>query len=305
MTAALTVLATGPLATVQDRGRPGRSDLGVGVSGAADRRAFALANRLVGNDPAAAGLEVTAGGLVVRAGERMVVAVTGAPGPVLVRRPSGRLRPAGLARPEVLSLGDELRLGAPDRGLRSYVTVRGGVDVPAVLGSRSTDVLAGLGPPPLRPGDVLPVGQDVVGPVPACDGVPVSAPDGGEVTLHAVPGPRADWFDADALRALFGRPWEVTPASNRVGMRLHGPELGRTPSRAGTELPSEGVARGAIQVPASGQPLVFLADHPVTGGYPVVAVLRDRDVDVAAQVRPGQRLRLRVEAPPNIPRLSS
>ncbi|MEJ2890591.1 5-oxoprolinase subunit C family protein [Actinomycetospora aeridis] len=289
----LRVLATGVLATVQDLGRPGRSDLGVGVSGAADRRSLALANRLVGNGSDAAGLEVTAGGLVVRAEGRLVVAVTGATGPVLVRRPSGRLRPAGLARPEVLALGDELRVGAPDRGLRSYVAVRGGVDAPSVLGSRSTDLLAGLGPPPLRPGDVLPVGDETAGPVPASDSVPVSAPDDGEVTVQAVPGPRADWFCDDALRVLFGRPWEVTPDSNRVGMRLRGPVLDRAPSHVDVELPSEGVARGAIQVPASGQPLVFLADHPVTGGYPVVAVLRDREVDVAAQLRPGQRLRLR------------
>lgn len=298
MSGGFTVLTTGALATVQDRGRPGHSDLGVGVSGAADRPALALANRLVGNGPDAAGVEVTAGGLVCRAEERLVVAVTGATGPVLVRRPSGSLRPAGLARPEILAVGDELRVGVPDRGLRSYVAVRGGVDVPPVLGSRSTDLLTGLGPAPLRPGDVLPVGGDVAGPALASDGAPVSAPDDGEVTLYAVPGPRADWFCDEALRAVFGRPWEVTSASNRVGMRLRGPELVRAGHRVDAELPSEGVARGAIQVPASGQPLVFLADHPVTGGYPVVAVLRDRDVDVAAQLRPGQRLRLRAQPAP-------
>ena len=293
MSGGLAVVAPGALATVQDLGRPGRSDLGVGVSGAADRRALVLANRLVGNRPDAAGVEVTAGGLVLRAEGRALVAVTGATGPLTVRAGSGRRRPAGLGRAEVLAAGEELHLAPPDRGLRSYVAVRGGVDVPAVLGSRSTDLLAGLGPPPLRAGDVLAVGTVAAGPVPASDGVPVSAPDPGEVTLHAVPGPRADWFADEALRALFGRPWEVTSDSNRVGMRLRGPVLARAVARARDELPSEGVARGAIQVPSSGQPLVFLADHPVTGGYPVVAVLRDRDVDVAAQLRPGQHLRLR------------
>ena len=297
MSGGFTVLLTGALATVQDRGRPGHSDLGVGVSGAADRPALALANRLVGNGAGAAGIEVTAGGLVCRAEERLVVAVTGATGPVLVRRPSGSLRPAGLARPEVLAVGDELRVGVPDRGLRSYVAVRGGVDVAPVLGSRSTDLLAGLGPAPLAPATSSPWGA--TSPDPCCVGRRARpAPDDGEVTLYAVPGPRADWFGDDALRAVFGRPWEVTSASNRVGMRLQGPELVRASDRVGAELPSEGVARGAIQVPASGQPLVFLADHPVTGGYPVVAVLRDRDVDVAAQLRPGQRIRLRAQPAP-------
>ncbi|SDX83298.1 biotin-dependent carboxylase uncharacterized domain-containing protein [Modestobacter sp. DSM 44400] len=282
--AGLTVLATGPLTTVQDRGRPGQAALGVGRSGAADRAAAALANRLVGNPPDAAVLEVTFGGLVVRADRDLLVVTTGA-------RCAGS--PAHNA-PAALAAGAELRLGVPASGLRTYLAVRGGIDVPPVLGSRSTDVLAGLGPAVVAAGDVLPVGASPL-PLPGVDLAAVAEPPAGEVTVPVLLGPRADWFDVGAWPALTGTAYTVTSESNRVGLRLAGEALTRL--RTG-ELPSEGMVRGALQVPPSGTPVLFLADHPVTGGYPVIGYVADPDVDRCAQLRPGQSLRFRAGGRP-------
>ncbi|QYJ05098.1 biotin-dependent carboxyltransferase family protein [Nocardioides panacisoli] len=278
------VLETGALATVQDRGRPGHASLGVGHSGVADRGALGLANRLLGNDPGAAAVEVTFGGLRVRAHGDLVVALTGAPCPARVDG-----RGIGCNAPTTVPDGAELVLDAPTSGLRTYLAVRGGIDVAPVLGSRSTDVLAGLGPPVLAADQHLGVGTPAA-PLPDVDQAPVAAPAEGDVELRVAPGPRADWFVEDALASLCAEPYEVTADSNRVGIRLAGPELRR---RDDAELPSEGMALGALQVPPSGQPTLFLADHPVTGGYPVIGVVVDGDVDRAAQARPGQRIRFR------------
>ena len=272
----LQVLEPGPRTTVQDSGRPGQAALGIGRSGACDRRSYALANRLVGNDAGAAALEVTFGGLVLRAEADVVVVTTGA-------------RCAGdwaHNAPTRLRAGQQLRLGTPVTGARTYVAVRGGLAVEPVLGSRSTDLLAGLGPPVVAAGDVLPVGRPTA-PLPPVDVAPVAEPEAGDVHLKVLPGPRRDWFPDQAWELLLGAAYAVTSDSNRVGLRLDGPPLER--SRPG-ELPSEGMVRGALQIPPSGLPVLFLADHPVTGGYPVVAYVRDDDVDICAQLRPGQRV---------------
>ncbi|MGY1750791.1 5-oxoprolinase subunit C family protein [Modestobacter sp. SYSU DS0511] len=278
MSRALTVLATGALTTVQDGGRVGQAALGIGRSGACDRASAALANRLVGNRTDAAVLEVTLGGLAVRAEADLLVVTTGA-----------RCPGAPHDAPTLLRAGSELRLGPPSSGLRTYLGVRGGIDVPPVLGSRATDLLAGLGPAVVAAGDVLPVGEPV-DPAPGVDLAPVPDPPDGEVTVTVLPGPRQDWFGDAGWAALTGQSWTVTSESNRVGLRLDGAPLERL--RAG-ELPSEGMVRGALQVPPSGLPVLFLADHPVTGGYPVIGYVADADVDRCAQLRPGQRLRLR------------
>ncbi|MGY1707470.1 biotin-dependent carboxyltransferase family protein [Geodermatophilus sp. SYSU D00697] len=275
----VTVLSPGPLTTVQDAGRPGQGSLGIGRSGACDRAAAALANRLVGNDPGAAVLEVTLGGLALRADADLVVVTTGA------RCAGGAAHNA----PVRLAAGEELRLGPPASGLRTYVGVRGGIAVEPVLGSRSTDLLSGLGPPAVSAGDVLPVGPPA-GAMPGVDLAPVPDPADGEVTVRVLPGPRADWFADTALPALTGTAWTVTGESNRIGLRLDGPPLER--GRTG-ELASEGMVRGALQVPPSGLPVLFLADAPVTGGYPVLAYVADEDVDRCGQLRPGQALRFR------------
>lgn len=278
----LEVLATGPQTTVQDLGRHGLAALGVGTSGAADRASLRLANRLLGNPEGAAALEVTFGGLIVRAHGGMFITLTGAACPMTIDG-----APAGHAAVTWLPAGATLRLGPASSGLRGYLAVRGGIEVDPVLGSRSTDTLAGLGPAVPREGDILPVGPPPDD-EPCVDVAPVGVPSGDEVRLRVVTGPRDDWFTDAALRDLLSAPYTVTGASDRVGMRLSGPVLER--SREG-ELSSEGMVTGALQVPPTGQPTLFLADHPVTGGYPVIAVVVTEDIALAAQAPPGQRLR--------------
>jgi allophanate hydrolase subunit 2 len=173
--------------------------------------------------------------------------------------------------------------------MRTYVSVRGGVEVPVVLGSRSYDTLSELGPAPLQTGDVLPVGRPV-GEL-LVDVAPVAPLASGLVTLELTRGPRSDWLGD--LTALTEAPWRVDAKSDRIGVRLDGNPLVRAAGFEGRELPSEGVVRGAVQLPADGLPVLFLADHPVTGGYPVVAVLTSRSVDAAAQLVAGQPVRLR------------
>ncbi len=287
MSRSLRVHATGTLSLVQDLGRRGLSGVGVGRSGAADRGALRQANRALVNDERAAAVEVTLGGLEVEVGdEGLWLCVTGAPCPVGVDGRDVGSHAVFFATP-----GARVVLGPPTSGLRSYLAVRGGVEPDEVLGSRASDVLSGLGPAPLTAGVVLPVGTPGSR-FPVVDVVTV--PDlGPEAVLRVVRGPRDRWVrDADALVTTT---WAVTDRSNRVGMRLGGPPL----APAGEEqLPSEGAWRGAVQVPPSGEPVLFLADHPVTGGYPVVAVVLDADVDRAAQLRPGEAVRFSwVEAP--------
>ena len=266
------------LALVQDPGRPGQAAIGVGRSGAADRSSYALANRLVGNSPVAAALEVTLGGLEVEAADGTAwIAVTGAPTPLLL---DNRPEPTGA----VLALrpGARLELGLPADGLRSYVAVRGGVDAQPILGSRSHDTLAALGPAPLGVGDSLLVGDDVADEI-RVDAVPAQRYDARPV-LRVVRGPRDDWVREPAL--LVSTTWTVAPDSDRVGIRLTGGRLDLVDP--GRQLPSEGATRGAIQVPPEGEPVVLGPDHPVTGGYPVVGVVVDGDTDRLAQLRPGE-----------------
>ncbi|MGW1681987.1 5-oxoprolinase subunit C family protein [Saccharopolyspora sp. NPDC002376] len=286
--AGLVVVDPGTFTTVQDLGRPGLAGIGVGISGAADRGSLRLANRLVGNDEGAAGLEVTFGGLSFQAQRNLTVAVTGAPCAITLDD-----RGAGMNAVLRMGPGAVLRMGVAERGLRSYLAVRGGIDVAPVLGSRSTDVLAGLGPPPLCAGTELPVGH-AQNPFPSVDVAPVAPIPDSDLVLTVAAGPRDDWFDESALELLLREPFEVTADSNRIGMRLAGPEMRRVRTE---ELPSEGTVLGAIQCPPHGRPTLFLADHPVTGGYPVIAVVLAKDVDRAAQARPGQRIRFRLRAP--------
>ena len=278
---ALSVVRAGALTTVQDQGRPGHAHLGVPRSGALDAPAAALANRLVGNPPEAAVLETTLNGCALRTRSTVTVAVAGAPCPVTVDG-----RPAPWGAPVRVPAGALLNVGAADRGLRSYVAVSGGVAVDPVLGSRSTDLLSGLGPPPLTDGMVLPLGRAAAGHA-RVDVVPHPGPPS-ELVLRVTPGPRDDWFTESALRTLTLRAFRVSSASNRIGLRTEGPSLERAVSG---ELPSEGMVLGAVQVPPDGRPVVFLADHPTTGGYPVIAVVDPRDLPSAAQAVPGTPVR--------------
>jgi biotin-dependent carboxylase-like uncharacterized protein len=278
---ALTVLTTGPLALVQDLGRPGNAHLGVPPSGALDQPSLRLANRLVGNAESAAGIELVLGGLSVRAEESCTVAVTG---------PQVNVQPGGSHAPVHLSAGDVLTIGHVRTGLRCYLGVSGGIDVPAELGSRATDVLSGIGPKALAVGDVLPLGSPVGLPVGVDELPPTRAMM--DLVIPVLLGPREDWF-ADAGTQLAAGQWQVSPESNRVGVRLIGTELRRAQSYADVELPSEGLVTGAIQVRPNGLPVVFLADHPTTGGYPVVGVVDSSALPQLAQAKPGVRVRLR------------
>lgn len=278
---ALFVVRAGALTTVQDRGRPGHAHLGVPRSGALDGPAAALANRLVGNRPEAAVLETTLNGCALRPRSTVTVAVTGAPCPVTVEG-----RPASWGAPVRVPAGALLTVGTALSGVRSYVAVSGGIIVEPVLGSRSTDLLSGLGPPPLTDGAILPLGT------PAAlhtrvDTAPQPAPPT-ELVLRVTLGPRDDWFTPEAVRAFTTHAFRVSSASNRIGLRTDGPALER---RLEGELPSEGMVLGAVQVPPDGRPVVFLADHPTTGGYPVIGVVREPDLPAAAQAVPGTPVR--------------
>ncbi|WP_336323142.1 biotin-dependent carboxyltransferase family protein [Streptomyces lavendofoliae] len=278
---AFAVVRAGALTTVQDTGRRGHAHLGVPRSGALDPHASALVNRLVGNGADAAVLETTVDGCAVRPRCAVTVAVGGAPCAVTVDG-----RPAAWGAPVRVPAGAVLEVGAAVRGLRSYVAFGGGVAAEPVLGSRSTDLLSGLGPAPLAAGAVLPLGPRRPD-APGCDVVPwPAAPE--ELVLRVRPGPRDDWFTAASLRDFATRAYRVSPASNRIGLRTEGPPLERA---VAGELPSEGMVLGAVQVPPDGRPVVFLADHPTTGGYPVVAVVRERDLAAAAQAVPGTPVR--------------
>ncbi|NNU27263.1 urea amidolyase family protein [Isoptericola sediminis] len=293
----LEVLAAGLQTLVQDLGRPGSVDLGVSGSGAADPRSFRAAQRAVGNRTDAAALE-TLGGLRLRALRPAVVATAGAAADLEVTGGTGPSRAPLPGRPFVLAPGEELSVGAARRGLRTYVAVRGGLDVTPVLGSRATDLLAGLGPDPVTAGDVLGTAGDAVEAVATAD---TGAPDparlpapGDVVTLPVVLGPRDDWFTPDALDVLASQEWEVTARSDRVGLRLTAEQpLTRTATAQGAELPSEGAVTGALQVPPDGLPVLLGPDHPLTGGYPVVATVAASHRWLLGQIPPGARIRCR------------
>jgi biotin-dependent carboxylase-like uncharacterized protein len=280
------VLATGPQATVQDGGRSGYGHLGVPRAGAMDPLALAQANRLVGNPPDAAAIEFLMGGFALRFTEAVAFSLAGAPAPAWLGRAPVPRNAWTYARP-----GDVLTSGRPAYGLWTYLAVAGGVDVPPVLSSRSTDSLSGLGPAPLASGDVLPTGP--------CRGAPSMPSDVFVENASAQPllelgfhwGPRDDWFTAAARRTFVTTTWQVSTEVNRIAARLTGP---RVEHSRHDQLPTEGVHPGSIQVPPSGQPLVFLANHPPTGGYPVIGVLHEADLGRMAQAAPGTMVTMRV-----------
>jgi len=272
------VLDPGPLTLLQDLGRPGHGSVAVGESGAFDRGALRLANRIAGNAEAAAGMESLGGGLTLRAVRHAVVVVTGATGPLFVDEvPVDRCAPVAVAP------GQVLRLGTPTAGLRSTVAIRGGIQGVLVLGSLATDTLAGLGPPPLTSGSLIAIGEahgDMT-----VDHVPTSHLPA-TITLRLHPGPRYERLTPSAREMLDEGHFTIGVDSDRIGIRLDGPRLDL---RNAEPLASEGVVRGSIQVPPDGRPVILGPDHPVTGGYPVVAVVEQ--VDSLAQAAPGTPVR--------------
>jgi len=279
------ILDAGPQTTVQDLGRTGQMRYGIPPSGPVDRFAFVLANRLVGNADGAAALECTLIGPRFEVTAAGAIAVTGADMPVTV---NGQ-RAAGWTT-VALKPGDVVKLGPARTGVRSYVGVAGGLDVPLVLGSRSTYLrgrVGGVEGRALRKGDELRVFPS--GPGKARRVEQRSIPDyTGEPTIRAVLGPQADRFTAEGLQALFGGRYEVLPQSDRMGSRLRGPRIAHA---RGHDIVSDGIALGSIQVPGDGQPIVLLVDRQSTGGYTKVATICSSDIWRVGQARPGQSLR--------------
>jgi biotin-dependent carboxylase-like uncharacterized protein len=274
----------GALTTVQDAGRPGLAHLGVPRSGALDPAAHRLANRLVGNPPAAPVLESTLTGVALRFFGDAVVAVTGAAAPV---RLDGQ--PASWGAAVRVRSGQLLDVGRARPGVRSYLAVSGGIAVPPVLGSASTDLLSGLGPAPLAPDQILTTGEPSGAP-PAAPGPPPGAPASGPLELPVRLGPRDEWLTPAGRATLTRAAFTVAIASNRIGMRLHGAPVEQA---SHGELPSEGLVWGAVQLLPDGNLVVFLADHPTTGGYPVVAVVDPAGFSACAQAAPGSPVRFR------------
>lgn len=277
MTRGLFVVEPGVLTTVQDLGRPGWGAWGVPASGALDEEALRLANRLVGNPEDAAALEITLSGPTFTAIGDLVVAVVGGP--------------FGPAPGEVLRVehGKTLALAAAHGAARAVVAVAGGIDVPKVLGSRSTCVSARFGGYQgrrLQRGDVLAVGEPFGPPLPGRANVP--KPPAGDVVLRAMGGPQEDLFDPGARAAFWAGAWRVLPESNRMGIRLRGQSIGNVET---AQLPSEGTAPGAVQITADGQPIVLFAERPTTGGYPKIATVAAADLGLLARTAPGRTVR--------------
>jgi KipI family sensor histidine kinase inhibitor len=286
----LKVRGTGLLTVFQDRGRHGQAGQGVSASGAMDQAAFKSANRLLGNASDLPVLETVGGGLSLQSLGENVVAVTGADAPITITTAQGQRWAAPRYAAIALADGDLLSIGQPVAGARCYVAVRGGYQVAAVLGSASADTLAHVGPPALQVGQLLPVRASTHAVVADAQLPPENLPAAdAEVVLDVELGPRTDWFTPEAVALLASQRWQVTPQSNRVGLRLAGDAaLTRAASQ---ELPSEGTPLGAIQVPASGQPVLFLADHPLTGGYPVIGCVAPHHLDLAGQIPVGAWIR--------------
>ena len=283
-------------ALFQDSGRPGRADQGISRSGALDRDAFVEANVCVGNDREEPVVEIVFGGFSVRADRPLTLAVTGALCPLTIRAPDGTLAQAPFGQPFALDAGDELEIGVPLRGMRSYLALRGGFVVEPTIGSSSTDTLARIGPDPIVAGHFLIPAERPSAAVQPDRPLSPPLPNGDDiVSLDVILGPRSDWFTETGLTTFVSQTWQVTAESSRVGMRLHGAvPLER---RDGAELPSEGTTRGAIQVPHSGQPVLFLSDHPLTGGYPVIGVVAAHHLDLTGQVPIGANIRFNVISP--------
>ncbi|CQR83992.1 sensor histidine kinase inhibitor, KipI family [Paracoccus aminovorans] len=278
----LRVLSTAFPIVFQDEGRPGQGGQGVSASGALDMGALRRANRAVGNPSDAPALEITLGPVRLRADRPMVLALTGATQASV----AGHLIPRGAAF--AVDAGDEISIAPPGAGMRSYLALRGGYRAAPVLGSAATDTLAHVGPEPIIPGAVLTPANRPATATAVPEPEPPLPKAGDLVELPVTLGPRTDWFTPKMVRHFLAQEWLVTPQSSRVGIRLQGAPVTREDAR---ELPSEGAETGAVQIPHSGQPVLFLADHPLTGGYPVIATLRPEALDLAGQIPPGARIR--------------
>lgn len=284
----ITILRSGSLTLVEDGGRPGLAHLAIPPSGVLDRKAWKLANRLVGNNENAAVLETTMTGVAFRADCSCIAAVTGAPAPVQVDETA-----SNWGAPVPLAAGQILSVGTVVSGLRCYVAVSGGIAVEPKFGSMSTDLLSGIGPPRISDGDELPLGSEVKS-APLVDLAQYEIPQD-RIDLDMFLGPRHDWLTKESLAVLSTQLWTVGADSNRIGIRLEGSsplEL-----RHNHELVSEAMITGSVQIHPNGMPVIFLADHPTTGGYPVVGVVPQQSLDLCAQACPGTLVSFHIRPP--------
>ncbi|HSC27127.1 MAG TPA: biotin-dependent carboxyltransferase family protein [Vicinamibacterales bacterium] len=280
MSVDLRVVRPGMLTTVQDLGRWGHQDSGVPVAGPMDPYSHRLANRLVGNAEDAAALEVTLLGPELEASGDLVCAVAGAEFELV----AGASVP--MHAPFTLASRKRLRFGARHAGARATLAVAGGIAVEPVLGSRATSLISGIGPfggRALKAGDVLPIGAVEAPPRSGWRAIPLALPAGG-ARLRVVPGPHDAMFTPGACDTLFSARYVVSVRSNRMGYRLEGPPL----AHLGTaDILSDATPLGSLQVPASGQPILLMADRQTTGGYPKIATVISADFALAGQLAPG------------------
>ena len=301
----MNILYPGPLSAVQDMGRAGHAAQGYPECGACDKYALALGNLLCGNPETAAAIEMTLAGATVQFEQDAVIALTGA-----ACTPTLSNQPVPLYTPVRVRAGDTLETGAFSAGLRGYLCVQGGIDTPPVLGSRSTDTKCRIGGHDgraLQKGDTLPIGKAPAGydlnrAMRAARTLaekpwllrPRTAHAwlGDQVIplLRAVPGPQDDAFTPEGLRAFFSGLYAVTPDSNRMGVKLSGPAA---ETKHGSDILSDGIVEGSVQISANGQPILMLADHQTTGGYAKIATVIAPDLSAAAQLRPGEAVAFR------------
>ncbi|MDO5076417.1 biotin-dependent carboxyltransferase family protein [Corynebacterium sp.] len=289
----LEVISPGPLAMFQDRGRIGYANIGVSPSGSFDRLSAARANHAVGNGPQAPVIEILIGGFEAKVLADTTAIVTGTATPITIKS-NGKTRESYTNTLLDLHAGDTVSLGHSNYGLRSYLAIRGGFHVPTTLGSAARDMLSNLGPEPIRAGDVLTRGDFTAGEHwwPKLRQLPPLWRPRRHEELSVILGPRSDWFSSESMLDFLSQEFKVSPESNRIGLRMHA----TTPLQRARheELRSEGMVRGSIQVPPSGDPVIFGPDHPVTGGYPVIAVLTSRSCDRAGQLAAGDSVRFRL-----------
>ena len=287
-----TVTAPSLQMLIQDEGRFNQTKIGVGVAGAMDVSAMHSANRIVGNPTPTPVIEVLNGGLKAKMHQSAVIAVTGAISNIHVKFSDGQKADFESYQAIALDEGDEFQIQAPTAGLRNYLAIRGGIDVQPVLHSASFDSLAILGPEPLKMGDTVYQGQVEVSNISVTEVAKLNLPKIGDVVeLDIVMGPRTDWFEAESIERLCQQAWLVTNESNRVGLRLSGEQpLKRKITH---ELESEGTCIGALQIPPSGQPVLFMNDHPLTGGYPVIAAVAKHHWDLVAQIPAGCQIKFK------------
>jgi antagonist of KipI len=287
----LEVIRAGLLTTVQDAGRTGWARFGVPPAGPADWFALRAANILAGNDPGAAGLEITVAGPTLRTSCECVIAACGAEFEI-----SAGSFSVETWRSTLVSPGSEIRFGERRNGARAYLAVSGGINVEVFLNSQATCLtgkFGGFEGRPLRPGDKLPLGPTKdkltlhAGKVWPPSARPQYSP---HPTLRAVMGPQDDHFTQEGLATFFDSEYKVTAASDRMGYRLRGPSVEHS---GPAEIVSDGVVTGSVQIPGDGQPIVLMVDHPTTGGYPKIAPVIRADLPLIAQCLPGDSVRFR------------